>query len=135
MQAFNHTRQRFLAGRGSVAARPWARLRGLIGRSSFEFGEGLLMMGTQGIHTIGMRFAIDVLWLDEDGQVLYSIHAMEPFRFSPIIRKAAMVLELPAGVLCETGTQVGDRIEVALAVTDRVKPSGERVWTQTEDAE
>jgi uncharacterized membrane protein (UPF0127 family) len=135
MQAFNHTRQRFLAGRGRVAARPWARLRGLIGRSSFEFGEGLLLMGTQGVHTIGMRFAIDVLWLDEDGQVLYSIHAMEPFRFSPIIRKAAMVLELPAGVLRETGTQVGDRIEVALAVTDRVRPSGERVWTQTEDAE
>ena len=133
MQAFNHTRQRFLAGRGNIATRPWARLRGLIGRSSFEFGEGLLLMGTQGVHTIGMRFAIDVLWLDEDGQVLHSIHAMEPFRFSPIIRKAAMVLELPAGVLRETGTQVGDRIDVM--VTDRVKPSGERVWTQTEDAE
>ncbi len=133
MQAFNHTRQRFLVGRGSAAVRPWARLRGLIGRSSFVFGEGLLLMGTQGIHTIGMHFAIDVLMLDEDGQVLYSIHAMEPFRFSPVIRKAAMVLELPAGVLRETGTQVGDRIDVM--VTDRVKPSDERVWTQTEDAE
>ncbi len=112
MQAFNDTRQRFLAGRGSVAARPWARMRGLIGRTSFELGEGLLLVGTQGIHTIGMRFAIDVLFLDQDGNVIHLIHAMEPFRFSRFIRKAAMVLELPAGVLRETGTQVEDRIEI-----------------------
>ena len=90
-------------------------------------------MGTQGIHTIGMRFAIDVLLLDEEGQVLYSIHAMKPLRLSPVIRKAMMVLELPAGVLRETGTQVGDRIDVM--VTNRVKPSDERVWTQMGEAE
>ncbi len=112
MQAFNDTRQRFLAGRGSVAARPWARMRGLIGRTSFELGEGLLLVGTQGIHTIGMRFAIDVLFLDQDGNVIHLIHALEPLRFSPFIRKAAMVLELPVRVLRETGTQVGDRIEI-----------------------
>ena len=125
MQAFNDTRQRFLAGRGSVAARPWARMRGLIGRTSFELGEGLLLVGTQGIHTIGMRFAIDVLFLDQDGNVIHLIHAMEPLRFSPFIRKAAMVLELPVGVLHETGTQVGDGIEIA-ATESR---TAERKWT------
>lgn len=121
MQAFNDSRQRFLAGRGNIAAQLWARLLGLIGRSSFEFGEGLLLIGTRGIHTIGMRFPIDVLWLDEGGQALYSIHALEPFRFSPFIRKAAMVLELPAGVLRETGTQVGDRIEITVTESRTAK--------------
>ena len=133
MQAFNDTRQRFLAGRGNVAAQFWARLHGLIGRSSLEFGEGLLLIGTRGIHTIGMRFAIDVLFLGEGGQIIHLIHALKPFRISPFIQNSAMVLELPAGTLGATGTQVGDWIEIT--VTDRVKSSGERVWTKMEELE
>jgi uncharacterized membrane protein (UPF0127 family) len=114
MQAFNDTRQRFLAGRGSVAARPWARLRGLIGCTSFELGEGLLLLGTKGIHTIGMRFAIDVLFLDEEGRVIHLIRSLKPYQISPLIGNSAMVLELPAGILRETGTKLGDWIDVSL---------------------
>jgi uncharacterized membrane protein (UPF0127 family) len=108
-------------------------MRGLIGRSSLEPGEGLLLLGTKGIHTIGMRFAIDVLFLNDDGWVIHLIYALKPFRVSPFIKDSAMVLELPAGTLRETETQVGDWIEVT--VTDRVKMSAERVWTQMEEAE
>lgn len=114
MQAFNLTRQRFLTGTGNVAARPWARMRGLIGHSPLEPGEGLLLLGTKGIHTIGMRFAIDVLFLDEDGRAIHIIQTLEPFQISPLIGNSAMVLELPAGILRETGTELGDWIEVSL---------------------
>lgn len=114
MQAFNHCRERMLAEKGIVAARSWARMRGLIGRSALERGEGLLLLGTKGIHTIGMRFAIDVLFLDENGLVIHLIHALKPFQVSPLIGNSAMVLELPAGILRETGTEVGDWIEVSL---------------------
>ena len=133
MQASNHTRQKSLAEKGTVANRPWLRMRGLIGRASFESGEGLLLLGTKGIHTIGMRFPIDVLFLNDDGWVIHLIHALRPFRVSPFLKNSAMVLELPVGTLKETGTQVGDWIEVMVA--DRATPRGERVWTQTEDAE
>ncbi len=112
MQAYNHTWQRYLAERGPVANRPWARMRGLLGRASLEPNEGLLFVGTRAIHTIGMRFAIDVLFLNEDGWVIHAIHALKPFRVSPYVKNATMVIELPAGVLRESGTQVGDWIKV-----------------------
>lgn len=112
MQAYNHTRQRYLAEHGPVANRPWARMRGLIGRTSLQPNEGLLLIGTKGIHTIGMRFAIDVLFLNSDGWVIHAIHALQPFRVSPYVKNSTMVIELPAGVLHETGTQVGDWIKV-----------------------
>ncbi len=133
MQASNHTRQKSLAEQGTIANRPWLRIRGLIGRSSLEPGEGLLLLGTKGIHTLGMRFAIDVLFLNDDGWVIHLIHALKPFRVSPFFKHSAMVLELPAGTLQETGTQVGDWIEIMLV--DRATPNGERVWTETEESE
>ena len=114
MQALNHTRQEILAERGAVAAQRWTRLRGLIGRSSLHESEGLLLLGTKAIHTIGMRFAIDVLFLDEDGRAIHLLHAFKPSQISPLIGRSAMVLELPAGTLEKTGTQVGDWIEVSL---------------------
>ena len=112
MQAYNHTRQRYLADHGPVANRPWARMRGLIGRASLQPNEGLLLIGTKGIHTIGMRFSIDVLFLNADGWVIHEIRALKPFRLSPYVKNATMVIELPAGVLRESGTQVGDWIKV-----------------------
>ncbi len=133
MQASNHTRNKMLADKGIVANRPWLRMRGLIGRSSLEPGEGLLLLGTKGIHTIGMRFAIDVLFLNDDGWVIHLIHALKPFRFSPVIKTSGMVLELPAGTLKETGTQVGDWIEITIA--DGTPSKDERVWTESEETE
>jgi uncharacterized protein len=114
MQALNHTRQEILAERGSVAAQPWARLRGLIGRTSLRESEGLLLLGTKAIHTMGMRFAIDVVFLDEDGRALHLLHAFKPSQISPLVGRSAMVLELPAGTLDRTKTKVGDWIEVSL---------------------
>ncbi|CAG0977714.1 hypothetical protein ANRL3_01921 [Anaerolineae bacterium] len=137
MQASNHTRNKTLAEKGTVANRPWLRMRGLIGRSSLEPGEGLLLLGTKGIHTIGMRFPIDVLFLNDDGWAVHLIHALRPFRVSPFLKNSAMVLELPAGTLRETGTQVGDWIAVVVAdaETVRAQSSSERVWTETEETE
>jgi uncharacterized protein len=114
MQALNHTRQEVLAERGAVAAQPWARLRGLIGRPSLCESEGLLLLGTKAIHTMGMRFAIDVVFLDEDGRALHLLHAFKPSQISPLVVRSAMVLELPAGTLDRTKTKVGDWIEVSL---------------------
>ncbi len=112
MQAFNHTRQRYLAEHGPVAGQPWARMRGLLGRASLQPNEGMLFLGTKGIHTIGMRFSIDVLFLNDDGWVIHILHSLKPFRISPYLKNASMVIELPAGILRETETQVGDWIKI-----------------------
>ncbi len=114
MQAFNQSRGRMLIENGLVAARPWARLRGLIGRPALQSGEGLLLPATKGIHTIGMCYAIDIAFLNKQGCVIHLIHSMHPFRISRVVGDSAMALELPAGILRETGTAIGDLIEVSL---------------------
>lgn len=64
----------------------------------------------KGIHTLGMKFAIDVLFVDESGIVIHLIHHMKPFRVSPLFWNSAGILELPAGVIKQTRTDLGDCI-------------------------
>jgi uncharacterized membrane protein (UPF0127 family) len=66
---------------------------------------------SQGVHTLGMQFPIDIAVLDDDWRVLATRHDMRPFRMTPIFWKAAAVLELPSGMLESTSTLVGDTIE------------------------
>ena len=60
-----------------------------------------------------MRFPIDVLFLDKQGVVVHFIESMKSFRVSRHVLKARSVLELPARSIEESGTQLGDCIEVS----------------------
>ena len=117
MRIVNTTRDCLLAERARVAASALERLRGLLGRDGLEPGEGLLLRPCNSIHSCFMRFRFDAVFLDRDGQVLHVIHAMRPFRFSRIVWKAHCVLELPAGVLGDTGTVPGDRLDCSVDPT------------------
>jgi uncharacterized membrane protein (UPF0127 family) len=88
-------------------------MKGLIGRSRREFGEGrgLWITPSQGIHTIGMAFPIDAAYLDASGRVVRAYHNLSPFRIGAISLRTRSVLELPAGTLSRTCTQVGDVLE------------------------
>ena len=112
LRARNRNRNTILVEDGRVADTVWTRLRGLLGHKPLRPGEGLLLRGEKAIHTIGMGFAIDVLFLDRDGFVKLSIPAMAPFRASPFVSGATDVLELPAGTIATTRTEPGDRIEL-----------------------
>jgi len=57
-----------------------------------------------------MAFAIDVIFADREGMVLHTIPRMGPWRVSPWVRGAYTVIEVPAGTVARTGTQVGDRL-------------------------
>jgi uncharacterized membrane protein (UPF0127 family) len=62
-----------------------------------------------------MRFAIDVVYLDRSRTVIHIECDLPPWRFAPVRMHAASVLELPCQTVVQTGTAVGDRIEITLA--------------------
>jgi len=78
-----------------VAADPVARLLGLAGLSRERAGEGLLLPRCRSIHTAGMRFALDVLFLDEEGELLRVEREIGPMRIVSE-RGARAVLEIPS---------------------------------------
>lgn len=88
-------------------------MKGLIGRSREDFasGKGMWISPSQGIHTIGMAFPIDVAYLDAGGCIVRLYHSLTPGRVAALNWKTRSVLELPAGTLEKTGTQVGDVLE------------------------
>ena len=115
-QAYNRTRHAYLATQLAVADTHWTRLRGLLGRSPDDFrnGSGLWIVPCHGVHTLGMAFAIDVVYLDRDLTVIEIQSQLRPWRFAPVRRKATSVLELPSQTTLETKTQIGDTIEITL---------------------
>jgi uncharacterized membrane protein (UPF0127 family) len=107
---FNQTRQSFLHLGVSVADTSFRRLKGLVGRLTLRSDEGLWVMPSQGIHTIGLFFPIDVIYLSESCQVIHLIEHMKPFRLAPIRIQSRSVLELPARTIYTSNTQVGDQL-------------------------
>jgi uncharacterized protein len=112
IRVINRTRQTVLVNAGHIASSPWSRLVGLLGRREFQPGDGLLLRGEQAIHTLGMFFPIDVVYLDRDGRVLRAVGTLPPQRLGPLVRKARNVLELPAGTLAATHTREGDELVI-----------------------
>lgn len=115
LEAVNLTKGAVLAWRVVEADTPWKRLKGLLGRSCLEPGEGLLLSPCSAIHSCFMGFKFDALFLGRGGIVLHIIREMPPFRFSPVVRGAVSVLELPAGTVRATGTEVGDVVSISAA--------------------
>jgi uncharacterized membrane protein (UPF0127 family) len=115
-QAFNQTRQLYLATNLAVAETHWSRLRGLLGASESDFrnGSGLWIRPCRGVHTLAMRFPIDVVYLDRAGTVVHLEHNLQPWRFSPVRMQAASVLELPSHTVAGTETALGDSIEIQM---------------------
>jgi uncharacterized protein len=116
-QAFNRTREAQLATALSVANTHWTRLRGLLGLAANDFrnGSGLWIVPCHGVHTLGMGFAIDVLYLDREMRVVNVRSDVRPWRFTPVLLQATSVLELPCGTVAATNTAVGDTIEISLS--------------------
>jgi len=106
------TRRSFLGLRVSKADTLFTRLRGLLGRTELASDEGLWMVPSRGIHTVGLLFPTDVVYLDADSVVVHLIEHLSPFRVSPVKMKAQTVLELPIRTVYSSRTQVGDRVVV-----------------------
>ena len=89
------------------------RMMGLLGRERLGEGESLWLKPCKGVHTVGMRFPIDVVFLDKQKVVIAINQDLRPNRMTLLHFRAASVLELPPGTLAATDARVGDRIEIA----------------------
>lgn len=116
-QAFNRTRHSQLASALAVADTHWSRLRGLLGLRAGDFGNGcgLWIVPCRGVHTLGMSFPIDVLYLDRERKVIHIQPELQPWRVGRVMVDAESVLELPSRTARNTGTGVGDTIEITLS--------------------
>ena len=99
-----------LAEEVEMARTFFKRLKGLMFRPSMKKGTAILLAPCPQIHTCFMKFAIDVLFLDEEGTVLYVMEDLKPWRVSPIIRHAVQTLEMPAGTL-KGRVKIGHKID------------------------
>lgn len=100
-----------MAGRAQAAATSEERRRGLLRHSGLTADEGLWIAPCEAVHTIGMKFPIDVLFLDKKRKVLKITKNMNRWRMAACFR-AHSVLELQAGRSQATGTRVGDQLEL-----------------------
>jgi uncharacterized membrane protein (UPF0127 family) len=111
IRAVNAARGRVLGARIGVADWWWLRLRGLSGRANLDPGEGLLLKPCRAVHMMGMKFPLDVAFLDGGNRVIARYERLSPGARTRWHRAARAALELPAGTLQDTGTMEGDLVE------------------------
>src|SRR3954452_23266191 len=97
--------------RCAVAATPFRRMKGLLGRKSLDAGEGVLIRRTSSIHMFFMRFPIDAVFLDAELTVRKVVPELKPWRIV-FARGAKSVVELPAGEAARRAIAHGDRLRL-----------------------
>jgi uncharacterized protein len=112
---FNQTRESFLSLGITRADNRFARLKGLLGRLRLKSDDGIWVVPSLGIHTIGLLFPIDLIYLDSENRVIHLVENLGTFRIAPVRIHSASVLELPTRTIYSSQTQVGDRLLISPA--------------------
>lgn len=117
LYVYNKTRETFVATEATLADSYVRRLIGLLGKTErwAQLGRGLWIVPSRGVHTIGMMFPIDLIFLSKEKHVVHIEEYVRPFRISKVSLKATSVLELPPHTIYRSGTKVGDELEIAPA--------------------
>ena len=120
MPVINITKKTWLATKVRKADNFVTRLMGLLKRTHLGPEEALWLMPSKGIHTIGMKFPIDVLFLNKGHKVLAIVPGMAPYRVSAVHLWGYSVLELADGTIRKSRTEVGDQLEFSLAESSEI---------------
>jgi len=110
LKIVNLTREVVLAHSVEVADRGATRRKGLLGRSGLPAGEGLWIVPCESVHTFGMKFPIDLVYLDRNKKVKKVRSGVPPWRLSACL-SAHSVVELAVGSIYKTQTGPGDKLE------------------------
>ncbi|MDY6794040.1 MAG: DUF192 domain-containing protein [Actinomycetota bacterium] len=111
MKLVNLTRGSVLAETVAVAETPGSRRSGLLGTDSLPGSRGLLIVPCRHVHTFGMRYPIDLVFIDEAWKVKRVVHGIKPGRLSPVVLGSRAVLEIAAGRARDSGTGEGDLLD------------------------
>ena len=111
VQVFNVSKAIIIAEQAKLASSLGQRLKGLLGCNSLSDNEAMILKPCNSIHTFFMRFPIDVLFLDRNMRIIRVIENMQPFRMCHIVWGSKLTIELPAGKISQTNTQLSDTIE------------------------
>jgi uncharacterized membrane protein (UPF0127 family) len=111
VRVVNRTRGIVLGDKVRTASTFLSRFAGLLGTAAIADGEGLWIVPCRSVHTLGMRYPIDVAFLDVRGIVVGILEGFPPNRVGRVFRDARGALELRSGILAATGTAPGDRLE------------------------
>ena len=107
---FNQTGESFLGLNISRADTPLSRLRGLLGQFRMKIGEGLWVVPSHGIHTVGLISPVDLVYLDAVHRVIHLVEHLSPFRIAPFRIRSCSVLELPPHTIYSSQTHLGDQL-------------------------
>ena len=123
MYIYNKTRETFLAFRVKVADTTLGRMVGLLGKRSLEPDGGVWIVPCNSVHTVGMLFRIDVLFVDKNFKVVGMRELLRPFWVTMAFR-AQSVIELPPHAIFRSGTKVGDQLEIERYAATASAPLG-----------
>lgn len=110
LKATNITRNQLLAEHIKLANTFVSRLQGLLLTASLPAGHGLLLVPCQSIHSLGMTYAIDAIFLNKQGIVVGLLNTFAPWRLSAIYREAHSCLELSPNTIIKSSTTIGDQL-------------------------
>lgn len=120
MYVINRTRGTYLGVKIQVANTLFKRLLGLYAHRHICFGDGVWLVPCNAVQTIGMRFPIDVVFLNTMRRVVRVVEGVPPGRIvGQRDNRVHSTLELPKGVVKSSETQVGDYLEF-ITETERV---------------
>lgn len=111
---YNATRESFLSLSVTAADTMFARLRGLIGKLKLKSHEGIWVVPSKAVHTLGVLFPVDLVYLDKDLRVIDVLEHFSCFRVAPLRIQAESVLELPTHTIYSSQTEPGDQIVICL---------------------
>jgi uncharacterized membrane protein (UPF0127 family) len=110
-RALNQTKNTVVAEEVTLATSMWSRFWGLMGRKNLPDGHGLLIDPCSSIHMFFMRFALDVVFLDDEGRVKKVVVGIKPWR-AALGGGGKKALELPVGAAAKANVETGDELAI-----------------------
>lgn len=112
VKIINQTNEQVLGDKITYANSIYGRFIGLMGKSELKKGEGVFLTPCNSIHMMFMKFPLDILFLDRKNKIIHITKDIKPWKISRVVFKAQSVLEVPAGTVENTKSNVGDIIKI-----------------------
>ncbi len=112
LQVQNLSRDNWVVDQGWAAATPWKKMVGLLKHRYLNKGEGMWFPGASWIHSFGMKFHFDAVFIDRRKKVVKIVTQIAPNRVLAPVWRASAVIELPSGGASNCGVEVGDQLEI-----------------------